>query len=41
MSPHTVHDHVKRLHRHFGVSSRGELLAACFAHRGNTRAAPG
>ncbi|MBX3436053.1 MAG: hypothetical protein KF861_01075 [Planctomycetaceae bacterium] len=26
---HAVHDHVKRLHRHFGVSSRGELLARC------------
>ncbi len=31
ISPHTVHDHVKRLHKHFGVSSRGELLAVCFA----------
>lgn len=30
LSPHTVHDHVKRLHRHFGVASRGELLARCF-----------
>jgi len=29
ISRHTVHDHVKRLYRHFGVSSRGELLAAC------------
>ena len=27
ISPHTVHDHVKRLHQHFNVSSRGELLA--------------
>jgi DNA-binding CsgD family transcriptional regulator len=27
ISPHTVHDYVKALHRHFGVSSRGELLA--------------
>lgn len=25
--PGTVHDHVKALHRHFGVRSRGELLA--------------
>ena len=29
ISRHTIHDHVKRLHRHFGVQSRGELLAAC------------
>jgi DNA-binding CsgD family transcriptional regulator len=27
--PQTVHEHVKRLHRRFGVSSRGELLARC------------
>ena len=27
ISPHTVHEHVKRLHRHYGVSSRTELLA--------------
>jgi DNA-binding CsgD family transcriptional regulator len=27
LSPHTVHDHVKRIHRVFGVASRGELLA--------------
>ena len=27
ISPHTVHDHVKRLHQHFNVSSRGELIA--------------
>jgi DNA-binding NarL/FixJ family response regulator len=26
-SPHTVHTHVKALYRHFGVCSRGELLA--------------
>ena len=29
LSPHTVHIHVKRLYRHFDVSSRGELLAKC------------
>lgn len=29
LSPHTVHIHVKRLYRHFEVSSRGELLAKC------------
>lgn len=28
LSVHTVHEHVKRLHRIFNVSSRGELLAA-------------
>lgn len=27
MSPHTAHDHVKALHRAYGVRSRGELLA--------------
>ena len=27
LSPHTVHDYVKTLYAHFGVSSRGELLA--------------
>jgi hypothetical protein len=26
-SPHTVHSHVKTIYRHFGVSSRSELLA--------------
>jgi len=29
ISTHTAHEHVKRLHRHFVVSSRGELLARC------------
>jgi len=29
ISPHTVRDHVKRLHQHFRVRSRGELLARC------------
>jgi DNA-binding CsgD family transcriptional regulator len=29
VSAHTVHVYVKALHRHFGVSSRGELLARC------------
>jgi len=29
LSPHTVHEYVKTLYRHFGVSSRGELLALC------------
>lgn len=27
VSPHTVHVYVKGLYRHFGVNSRGELLA--------------
>lgn len=27
ISKHTVHEHIKRLHRWFGVQSRGELLA--------------
>lgn len=30
ISVHTVHEHVKRLHRRFDVSSRGELLARGF-----------
>jgi DNA-binding CsgD family transcriptional regulator len=29
LSQHTVHDYVKALYRHFGVSSRSELLALC------------
>lgn len=31
ISPHTVHDYVKSLHRHFGVQSRSELLALCLS----------
>jgi DNA-binding CsgD family transcriptional regulator len=31
LSPHTVHQYAKLLHRHFKVSSRGELLARFFA----------
>ena len=27
LSPNTVHHHIKALHRHFGVSTRSELLA--------------
>lgn len=34
ISPHTVHVHVKRLYRHFEVSSRGELLARCLGRSG-------
>lgn len=33
LSPHTVHDYVKALYRHFGVQSRSELLARCLAGR--------
>ncbi|MBX9579432.1 MAG: LuxR C-terminal-related transcriptional regulator [Gemmataceae bacterium] len=29
VSAHTVHEYARRLHRHFGASSRGELLARC------------
>ncbi|MBL8764774.1 MAG: hypothetical protein JNM07_10945 [Phycisphaerae bacterium] len=29
LSPHTVHEYAKCLHGHFGVHSRGELLARC------------
>lgn len=32
LSPHTVHDYVKALYRHFGVQSRSELLARCLGH---------
>ncbi|APR84672.1 Transcriptional regulator, LuxR family protein [Minicystis rosea] len=31
LSPHTVHEYVKALYRHFGVQSRSELLAMCLA----------
>ncbi|MFT3766672.1 MAG: helix-turn-helix transcriptional regulator [Minicystis sp.] len=31
LSPHTVHEYVKALYRHFGVQSRSELLALCLA----------
>ncbi len=27
ISQHTVHSHTKKLYRHYGVQSRGELLA--------------
>lgn len=29
LSPHTIHDYVKALYRHFGVSSRAELIISC------------
>ena len=31
-SPHTVHDHVKALHRKLNASSRGELVARALGH---------
>ncbi|TVS00925.1 MAG: LuxR family transcriptional regulator [Phycisphaerales bacterium] len=31
-SPHTVHDHVKNLHRKLNASSRGELIARALGH---------
>jgi DNA-binding CsgD family transcriptional regulator len=31
VSRHTVHVYVKALYKHFGVSSRGELLAKCLS----------
>jgi len=31
-SPHTVHDHVKSLHRKLGASSRGELVARALGY---------
>lgn len=31
-SPHTVHDHVKSLHRKLNASSRGELIARTLGH---------
>ncbi len=33
-SPHTIHDHVKSLHRKLHVSSRGELIARVLGHIG-------
>jgi len=29
LSSHTIHEHAKRLHRHFRVASRAELLSRC------------
>jgi DNA-binding CsgD family transcriptional regulator len=34
-SPHTVHDHVKSLHRKLGASSRGELVARALGRPGS------
>lgn len=34
-SPHTVHDHVKSLHRKLNATSRGELIARALGHLGS------
>jgi len=39
-SPHTVHDHVKSLHRKLGASSRGELIARALGRLGVDLPAP-
>lgn len=36
-SPHTVHDHVKSLHRKLNASSRGELIARALGHIENSQ----
>ena len=40
-SPHTVHDHVKSLHRKLHASSRGELVAKALGHSPLTTAETG
>ena len=40
-SPHTVHDHVKSLHRKLEAKSRGELIARAFGHRPDVAEAAG
>ncbi len=40
-SPHTVHDHVKSLHRKLHASSRGQLVAMALGRRTDERAEPG
>lgn len=39
-SPHTVHDHVKSLHRKLGASTRGELIARALGHLPTPAPAP-
>lgn len=39
-SPHTVHDHVKSLHRKLNASSRGELVARALGHVEPPKATP-
>lgn len=41
ISRHTVHDYIKALHGHFGVSTRGELHARCGRRRHATRGSVG
>jgi DNA-binding CsgD family transcriptional regulator len=36
-SPHTIHDHVKNLHRKLHASTRGELVARALGHAGTDR----
>ena len=36
-SPHTVHDHVKNLHRKLGATSRGALIARALGRLGEVR----
>lgn len=38
-STHTIHDHVKNLHRKIGASSRGELIALALGHLAQAPAA--
>ena len=40
-SPHTVHDHVKSLHRKLNANSRGELVARALGHTSSIKAGPG
>ena len=39
ISPHTVHDYVKTIHRELGVRSRGELLSMFISSRHASRSA--
>lgn len=39
-SPHTVHDHVKSLHRKLSASSRGELIARALGHLSTSGPSP-
>lgn len=32
ISRHTVHEYVKKLYRHFEVSTRAELMVKCLSH---------
>lgn len=39
-SPHTMHDHVKSLHRKLGATSRGDLIARALGYHKSPSAAP-